>query len=43
MEIKSTAIAGTLESSDIQITISKNDNGIEIDLDSDVSKYLGNN
>ena len=41
MEIKSTAIAGTLESSDIQITISKNDNGIEIDLDSDVSKIFG--
>ena len=30
MEIKNTAMAGTLESSDISITIEANDNGIEI-------------
>lgn len=37
MEIKKTAIAGTLESSDIQITLSKNnEDGIKIILDSPV-------
>ncbi|KRM58062.1 citrate lyase acyl carrier protein [Secundilactobacillus malefermentans] len=41
MDIKSTAIAGTLESSDIQITISKGSNGVEIELDSDVKKQFG--
>jgi len=41
MEIKKTAIAGTLESSDIQLTISKADNGISIDLQSDVKKVFG--
>ena len=34
MEIKNTAMAGTLESSDISITIEANDNGIEINLKS---------
>ena len=41
MEIKTTAIAGTLESSDIQIMISKGSNGIEIDLESEVEKAHG--
>lgn len=42
MEITTTAMAGTLESSDIQITISAGTNGITIDLDSSVAKLYGN-
>ncbi|MGX5376935.1 citrate lyase acyl carrier protein [Ligilactobacillus sp. LYQ135] len=42
MEIKQTALAGTVESSDIQITLSQGTNGIEIDLDSTVAKLYGN-
>lgn len=42
MEIKETAVAGTLESSDIQIMVSKGTNGIAIDLQSDVEKQFGN-
>ncbi|WP_203649865.1 citrate lyase acyl carrier protein [Secundilactobacillus yichangensis] len=41
MEIKETAVAGTLESSDIQIMISKATDGIQIDLQSDVEKQFG--
>ena len=41
MEIKTTAVAGTLESSDIQIMISKGSNGIKIDLESEVEKAYG--
>lgn len=41
MEIKKTATAGTLESSDIQIIIDKGTNGIKIQLDSDVKKEFG--
>ncbi len=41
MEIKKTAISGTLESSDIQITISNNESGINIDLTSNVEKQFG--
>ncbi|WP_268912565.1 citrate lyase acyl carrier protein [Lentilactobacillus sp. SPB1-3] len=41
MEINETAIAGTLESSDIQIMISNGAKGIEIDLTSDVEKQFG--
>lgn len=41
MEIKDTAVAGTLESSDIQIMISKAADGIQIDLQSDVEKQFG--
>ncbi|WP_143462537.1 citrate lyase acyl carrier protein [Levilactobacillus enshiensis] len=41
MEIKKTAIAGTLESSDIQLMISQADSGITIDLQSDVKKVFG--
>lgn len=41
MEIKTTAMAGTLESSDIQITISTDQDGIQIDLDSSVASLYG--
>jgi len=41
-EIKKQAVAGTLESSDVQIIIAKNDNkGIDIDLKSSVEKQYG--
>ncbi|MCF1782913.1 citrate lyase acyl carrier protein [Lactobacillus mulieris] len=41
MEIKTTAVAGTLESSDIQIMIMNGNNGIEVNLESDVAKAYG--
>ena len=42
MEIKQTAIAGTVESSDIMITLVPNETlGIEISLDSSVEKQFG--
>lgn len=42
MEIQQTAVAGTMESSDIMVTISPNDGkGMEIDLDSTVEKQYG--
>lgn len=41
MEIKKTSIAGTLESSDIMITISPGESGISIDLTSTVEKQFG--
>lgn len=41
MEIKQTALAGTLESSDIQITLSQGNDGIQIDLDSSVEALYG--
>ncbi|MBC6356025.1 citrate lyase acyl carrier protein [Lactobacillus helsingborgensis] len=41
MEIKTVGVAGTLESSDIQIMISAGQNGIEVDLDSEVAKSYG--
>jgi len=42
MEIKKSSIAGTLESSDIQIAIEpKKENGIEIELKSSVEKQFG--
>ena len=41
MEIKQTALAGTLESSDIQITLSQGSNGIQIELDSSVEALYG--
>lgn len=41
MEIIKTATAGTLESSDIMITLAKGENGIEIDLTSTVMKQFG--
>ena len=40
MEIKQTALAGTLESSDVQITLSQGQ-GITIDLDSSVADLYG--
>lgn len=43
MEIKKTAIAGTLESSDVQITVSPNDDGgIDLDIQSSVMNRFGN-
>lgn len=41
MEIKTVGVAGTLESSDIQIMVSAGQNGIEIDLESEVAKSYG--
>ena len=41
MEIKKTASAGTLESSDIMVTLEKGEKGIEIDLSSTVEKQYG--
>ncbi|MEY8444616.1 citrate lyase acyl carrier protein [Enterococcus ratti] len=41
MKITKTAIAGTLESSDVQIMISSNAQGIVIDLDSQVIEQFG--
>ncbi|UQS83163.1 citrate lyase acyl carrier protein [Bombilactobacillus thymidiniphilus] len=41
MEIKRIATAGTLESSDIQITIAPGNNGLQIELQSDVIKQFG--
>lgn len=41
MKIEKTALAGTVESSDIQFTLSASDNGIQIDLDSPVKDLYG--
>jgi citrate lyase subunit gamma (acyl carrier protein) len=41
MEIEKTSVAGTLESSDVLITIEPAAAGIEIDLKSDVEKQFG--
>lgn len=41
MQIKKTASAGTLESSDIMVILEKCDKGIEIDLNSAVEKQFG--
>lgn len=41
MEIQKTAIAGTLESSDAQITVEPAENGIELTLDSSVMNQYG--
>jgi citrate lyase subunit gamma (acyl carrier protein) len=41
MEIKTVGVAGTLESSDIQVMITQGNNGIEIDLESEVIKAYG--
>lgn len=41
MELKLTASAGTLESSDIQIIIEPSDNGIELNLESTVMAQFG--
>ncbi|MGT2756823.1 citrate lyase acyl carrier protein [Streptococcus ovuberis] len=42
MDIKQTAVAGSLESSDIQLTIAPASQGITIDLESNVEKQFGN-
>lgn len=42
MKVKKAASAGTMESSDIMITVEPGENGIEIDLSSDVEKQYGN-
>lgn len=41
MEIKHGAMAGTLESSDIMVTVLPGDDGIQIDLTSSVEQYYG--
>lgn len=41
MELKKTAMAGTVESNDILITIEPGKKGIQIDLDSPVKKQFG--
>lgn len=41
MELKQVALAGTVESSDIQITLSPNKDGIRIDLSSPVKDLYG--
>lgn len=41
MEIKKTSLAGTLESSDVQITIEPNDSGIILDISSTVLNQYG--
>ncbi|WEV73773.1 citrate lyase acyl carrier protein [Bifidobacterium sp. ESL0798] len=41
MDITHTATAGTLESSDIQVTLAPGGDGIDIDLTSDVIKQFG--
>lgn len=41
MEIKKTAMAGTLESSDVQVTIEPSESGIEILLESSVMRQFG--
>lgn len=41
MEIQKVAIAGTLESSDAQVTIEPSENGIELSLESSVMNQYG--
>ncbi|MGT2958512.1 citrate lyase acyl carrier protein [Streptococcus bovimastitidis] len=41
MEISQTAVAGSLESSDIMVTVKPGANGITIDLESSVEKQFG--
>ncbi len=41
MEIKHGAMAGTLESSDIMVTVLPSSDGIQIDLTSSVEQYYG--
>ena len=42
MEIRKTAVAGTLESSDCLVTIEPNENGIDFSLESSVAHQFGN-
>jgi citrate lyase subunit gamma (acyl carrier protein) len=41
MEIKQASVAGTMESSDVMITIEPGDKGIELELESVVEKQFG--
>jgi citrate lyase subunit gamma (acyl carrier protein) len=41
MEIKQTAVAGTMESSDIMVTMEPGKGSVEIDLQSEVDKQFG--
>ncbi len=41
MILKTTGMAGTLESSDVRITVSPNDSGIKVDLRSQVKTQFG--
>ena len=41
MEVKRTAVAGTLESSDCMVTVEPAERGLEIDLDSAVIRQYG--
>ena len=41
MDIKNVAMAGTLESSDVQVTVEPGDNGIELTLTSSVMNQYG--
>ena len=41
MEIRQTSIAGTMEASDVMITVEPDRNGIEIELESIVEKQFG--
>jgi citrate lyase subunit gamma (acyl carrier protein) len=41
MEIKQTAMAGTMESSDVMVTVESGVKGIEVDLESIVEKQFG--
>lgn len=41
MQIKGTGLAGTLESSDVMITLEQNAKGVAIELDSTVEKQFG--
>lgn len=42
MELKHTATAGTLESSDVQVIIEPNEGGLELNIDSSVINQYGN-
>ncbi len=41
MLLKKSAMAGTLESSDVQVTISPNKNGIDVEIKSSVMRQYG--
>ncbi|MDR2483993.1 MAG: citrate lyase acyl carrier protein [Treponema sp.] len=41
MEIKQTCVAGTMESSDVMVTVEPGSDGIEIELESVVEKQFG--
>ena len=41
MELKHTAMAGTLESSDVLVTVNPGENGVELELSSNVFSQFG--